>query len=90
MSCSKLILHAPLKRYRPVLFYDALLMALQHAFGTPIQKVSEAKSVIAMKRGRGAGPSGVESDPFVHQKTSMLFGDAKQSLIAPGLEVKNA
>ncbi len=59
-------------------------------YGMPILKVSEAKSVIAMKRGRGVGFSGVENDLFVDQKTSMLFGDAKQSLITLGLEVKNA
>jgi NAD(P) transhydrogenase subunit beta len=59
-------------------------------YGMPILEVSEAKSVIAMKRGRGAGFSGVENDLFVDPKTSMLFGDAKQSLITLGLEVKNA
>jgi NAD(P) transhydrogenase subunit beta len=59
-------------------------------YGMPILKVAEAKSVIALKRGRGAGFSGVENDLFVDQKTSMLFGDAKQSLITLGLEVKNA
>jgi H+-translocating NAD(P) transhydrogenase subunit beta len=59
-------------------------------YGMPILKVAEAKSVIALKRGRGAGFSGVENDLFVDPKTSMLFGDAKQSLITLGLEVKNA
>jgi NAD(P) transhydrogenase subunit beta len=47
-------------------------------FGMPILKVSEAKSVIALKRGQGKGFSGVENDLFVDPKTSMLFGDAKQ------------
>jgi H+-translocating NAD(P) transhydrogenase subunit beta len=46
--------------------------------------------VIALKRGRGTGLSGVENDLFVDPKTSMLFGDAKQSLITLGIEVKNA
>jgi H+-translocating NAD(P) transhydrogenase subunit beta len=59
-------------------------------FGMPILKVVEAKSVIVMKRGRGAGFSSVENDLFVDPKTSMLFGDAKQSLITLGHEVKNA
>jgi len=59
-------------------------------YGMPILKVAEAKSVIALKRGRGAGFSGVENDLFVDPKTSMLFGDAKRSLITLGLEVKNA
>lgn len=59
-------------------------------YGMPILRVADAKSVIALKRGRGAGFSGVENDLFVNPKTSMLFGDAKQSLITLGLEVKNA
>jgi len=59
-------------------------------YGMPILRVAEARSVIALKRGRGAGFSGVENDLFVDPKTSMLFGDAKQSLITLGLEVKNA
>jgi NAD/NADP transhydrogenase beta subunit len=59
-------------------------------YGMPILKVAEARSVIALKRGRGAGFSGVENDLFVDPETSMLFGDAKQSLITLGLEVKNA
>jgi NAD(P) transhydrogenase subunit beta len=59
-------------------------------YGMPILKVSDAKSIIVMKRGRGAGFSGVENDLFVDPKTSMLFGDAKQSLTTLGLEVKNA
>jgi NAD(P) transhydrogenase subunit beta len=59
-------------------------------FGMPILNVSEAKSVIVLKRGRGTGFSGVENDLFVDPKTSMLFGDAKQSLINLGIEVKAA
>ncbi|MEH2474234.1 NAD(P) transhydrogenase subunit beta [Nitrobacteraceae bacterium AZCC 2161] len=59
-------------------------------FGMPILNVSEAKSVIVLKRGRGTGFSGVENDLFVDPKTSMLFGDAKQSLINLGIEVKVA
>jgi NAD(P) transhydrogenase subunit beta len=56
----------------------------------PILKVSDAKSVVVLKRGRGSGFSGVENDLFVEEKTSMLFGDAKQSLLNLALEVKNA
>ena len=59
-------------------------------YGMPILKVVDARSVIALKRGRGTGFSGVENDLFVDPKTSMLFGDAKQSLTTLGLEVKNA
>lgn len=59
-------------------------------YGMPILKVSEAKSAIVLKRGRGAGFSGVENDLFVSPRTSMLFGDAKQSLTNLVSEVKVA
>src|SRR6202011_1456516 len=48
-------------------------------FGMPILKVEDAKSVLVLKRGKGEGFSGVENDLFVGAKTSMLFGDARQS-----------
>ncbi|WP_133710997.1 NAD(P)(+) transhydrogenase (Re/Si-specific) subunit beta [Rhizobium sp. BK313] len=59
-------------------------------FGMPILNVSDAKSVIVLKRGQGAGFSGIENDLFVDPKTSMLFGDAKLSLVNLGNEVKSA
>ena len=59
-------------------------------FGMPILKVGEAKSVLVLKRGKGKGFSGVENDLFVGPKTSMLFGDARQSLLDLGLHVKGA
>jgi len=40
--------------------------------------------------GKGKGFSGVENDLFVDPKTSMLFGDARQSLLDLGLQVKEA
>jgi NAD(P) transhydrogenase subunit beta len=43
-----------------------------------------------LKRGKGRGFSGVENDLFVDPKTSMLFGDARQSLLELGLQVKEA
>jgi H+-translocating NAD(P) transhydrogenase subunit beta len=39
---------------------------------------------IALKSRRGAGFAGVENDLFADTRTSMLFGDAKQSLVMPG------
>ena len=59
-------------------------------YGMPILKVSEAKSVLALKRGKGKGFSGVENDLFIEPKTTMLFGDAKQSLLSLIAEVKTA
>jgi NAD(P) transhydrogenase subunit beta len=59
-------------------------------YGMPILKVGDAKSVLVLKRGRGKGFSGVENGLFVDPKTSMLFGDARQSLLDLGAEVKSA
>jgi NAD(P) transhydrogenase subunit beta len=43
-----------------------------------------------LKRGKGRGFSGVENDLFVAPKTSMLFGDARQSLLELGFQGKEA
>jgi H+-translocating NAD(P) transhydrogenase subunit beta len=59
-------------------------------YGMPILKVSDAKAVVVLKRGKGAGFSGIENDLFVDAKTSMLFGDAKQSLLNLCMEIKSA
>jgi H+-translocating NAD(P) transhydrogenase subunit beta len=59
-------------------------------FGMPILQVSDAKAVVVLKRGKGAGFSGIENDLFVDAKTSMLFGDAKQSLLNLCVEIKTA
>jgi len=59
-------------------------------YGMPILNVSDAKSIIVLKRGKGTGFSGVDNDLFVGPRTSMLFGDAKQSLMNLGAEVKLA
>jgi len=59
-------------------------------YGMPILNVQDAKSIIVLKRGRGKGFSGVENDLFVSPKTNMLFGDAKESIMQLGAEVKLA
>lgn len=43
-----------------------------------------------LKRGKGKGFSGVENELFFDPKTSLLFGDARQSLLDLALEVRNA
>ena len=48
------------------------------------------RSSFDLKRGRGKGFSGGENELFFDPKTSMLFGDARQSLLDLGVEVKNA
>jgi H+-translocating NAD(P) transhydrogenase subunit beta len=59
-------------------------------YGMPILQVKDAKSVLVLKRGKGNGFSGVENDLFIDAKTSMLFGDARQSLLDLTLQVKVA
>ena len=59
-------------------------------YGMPILNVHEAKSILVLKRGTGAGFSGVENELFIDPKTSMLFGDAKDSLGHLIVEVKSA
>ena len=49
-------------------------------YGMPVIKVWDAKSVIVMKRSMRPGYAGIENPLFFHEKTKMLFGDAKDSL----------
>ncbi|CAA9327651.1 MAG: NAD(P) transhydrogenase subunit beta [uncultured Gemmatimonadaceae bacterium] len=58
-------------------------------YGMPILDVDRAKAVIVMKRSMSSGFAGIENALFYDAKTSMLFGDAKQSLAQLVGEVKN-
>lgn len=58
-------------------------------YGMPILDVELAKSVIVNKRSMKPGYAGIENDLFFHQKTSMLFGDAKKVLQDLVSEIKN-
>jgi H+-translocating NAD(P) transhydrogenase subunit beta len=49
-------------------------------YGMPILNVDEARNIIVIKRGRGAGFAGIENDLYANPKTMMLFGDAKDAL----------
>ena len=59
-------------------------------YGMPILDADRAKHVIVLKRGMAAGFAGIENALFHAPATSMLFGDAKSSLMALVSEVKNA
>ena len=49
-------------------------------FGMPVLEILKGKHVIVLKRSMSSGYSGIENPLFFHEKTSMLFGDAKKSL----------
>jgi H+-translocating NAD(P) transhydrogenase subunit beta len=57
-------------------------------YGMPIINADYARSVIVLKRSMAAGFAGIENELFYNPKTSMLFGDAKQSLAKVIGEIK--
>jgi NAD(P) transhydrogenase subunit beta len=49
-------------------------------YGMPILHVDEAQNVIFMKRSMRPGFAGIDNELLYNQKTTLLFGDAKDSL----------
>ena len=49
-------------------------------YGMPILNVNESESVIVLKRSMNPGFAGIENELYFDPKTSMLFGDAKDSV----------
>ncbi len=51
-------------------------------YGMPVLRVWESERVIICKRSRAAGYAGVDNPLFYHERTQMLFGDARDSMEA--------
>ena len=49
-------------------------------YGMPILNADRAQSCIVVKRGKGAGYSGIENALFYAENTSMLYGSAQQAI----------
>jgi NAD(P) transhydrogenase subunit beta len=58
-------------------------------YGMPVLQVWKAKNVIVMKRSMSPGYAGIQNPLFFHERTHMLFGDAKDSLTKLASEIKN-
>ncbi|MFM9107395.1 MAG: NAD(P)(+) transhydrogenase (Re/Si-specific) subunit beta, partial [Chloroflexota bacterium] len=59
-------------------------------YGMPILNVDQAQQVIVLKRSMQTGFAGIENELFHKDNTSMLFGDAKESVTKLVAAVKAA
>jgi NAD(P) transhydrogenase subunit beta len=59
-------------------------------YGMPILDVDKAQQVVVLKRSMNPGFAGIENELYYGENTSMLFGDAKDSVAKLVAEVKNA
>ncbi|HET9243205.1 MAG TPA: NAD(P)(+) transhydrogenase (Re/Si-specific) subunit beta [Gaiella sp.] len=50
-------------------------------YGMPILDVDKASSVIVMKRSMNPGFAGIDNELYLDARTTMLFGDAKDSVV---------
>ena len=57
-------------------------------YGMPVLQVWKAKNVIVLKRSMRPGYAGIQNQLFFHDRTKMLFGDAKASLTNLASEIK--
>jgi NAD(P) transhydrogenase subunit beta len=49
-------------------------------YGMPVFNCEQARAVFVLKRSMNPGFAGIENELFIHPKTMMVFGDAKQTL----------
>ena len=59
-------------------------------YGMPILEVDRSHQVVVLKRSMYPGFAGIENELYYEDQTSMLFGDAKDSVAKLVAEVKNA
>jgi NAD(P) transhydrogenase subunit beta len=57
-------------------------------YGMPILEVDHSGAVVVLKRSMASGFAGIDNPLFYEEKTSMLFGDAKQSVSEITAEVQ--
>ena len=50
-------------------------------YGMPILDVDKAQSIVVMKRSMAPGFAGIDNELYLDPKTTMLFGDAKESVL---------
>ena len=50
-------------------------------YGMPILDVDKAASVVVMKRSMAPGFAGIDNELYLDSRTTMLFGDAKESVV---------
>ncbi|MCB9729197.1 MAG: NAD(P)(+) transhydrogenase (Re/Si-specific) subunit beta [Deltaproteobacteria bacterium] len=57
-------------------------------WGMPVIHVWEAKETIICKRSKASGYAGIDNPLFYHERTAMLFGDAKEVMDAVVAELR--
>jgi H+-translocating NAD(P) transhydrogenase subunit beta len=58
-------------------------------YGMPVLNVDQSQAVVVLKRSMNTGFAGIDNELFTDPKTTMLFGDAKESLANLVTSVKN-
>jgi len=59
-------------------------------YGMPILDVDKAASIVVLKRSMNPGFAGIDNELYLDAKTTMLFGDAKDSVLKLISAVKNS